>query len=336
MDSELNEGSKVNVQQEDLTPADGVFDLVSWTAPTNMTPQKWAEVGAKLKRQDGAVQWWFGDWWAFGEHKYGARQAMTQAPDWRGPAFQTCAQAARVCRAFATCRRRQVLTFKHHREVVGLPLEQADALLNWAEHNHVSANKLRERVAGDRRSSSNTMTRDEVIAVLMKRCDDEHLSKEAGRRMRYIAMRDLVLARKVVGHEISIDKAYKQIQARARNEREREQTAHNAALAAASSARQSGNGTADLEKNKQLQARSLANAIATLRAVADTRIAPAYLMEQMSNDEKRTVATHTPHVIRFLRYVVNTWANNSQENLNGNDTPTPTSANWPPTTTARQ
>jgi hypothetical protein len=47
--------------------------------------------------------------------------------------FQAAADAAMVCRKFETSRRREVLSFKHHREVSALPPAEADALLDWSE-----------------------------------------------------------------------------------------------------------------------------------------------------------------------------------------------------------
>jgi hypothetical protein len=38
-----------------------------------------------------------------------------------------------VCRKFETSRRREALTFAHHRNVAGLPSEEADRLLDWCE-----------------------------------------------------------------------------------------------------------------------------------------------------------------------------------------------------------
>jgi hypothetical protein len=70
-----------------------------------------------MRCSDHGVSWWIGDWWAFGEQRYGDRKAITEADDWDGPAFQTCADAAMVCRAFETSRRREVLSFTHHAEV---------------------------------------------------------------------------------------------------------------------------------------------------------------------------------------------------------------------------
>ena len=52
--------------------------------------------------------WWSGNWWAFGEHRYGERKAIVTAEDWEGPSYQTCKDAAMVCRAYERSRRRDL------------------------------------------------------------------------------------------------------------------------------------------------------------------------------------------------------------------------------------
>ena len=49
--------------------------------------------------------WAVGDWWAFGEHRYGERAAIVKSAEWEGPAFQTCVDAATVCRRFESTSR---------------------------------------------------------------------------------------------------------------------------------------------------------------------------------------------------------------------------------------
>jgi hypothetical protein len=95
--------------------------------------EQWLEIGAELGRAEDRLQWAIGDWWVYGEHRYGRRKAIVETGDWRGPAFQACMDAGAVARKFETSRRREVLTFSHHREVASLPPAEADALLDWCE-----------------------------------------------------------------------------------------------------------------------------------------------------------------------------------------------------------
>lgn len=116
-----------------LFQAPGKLTAVSLTLPANLPQAEWIKVGLALGRLQAATQWFNGDWWAFGEHRYGDRKAVVDANDWQGPSFQACMNAASVCRAFATSRRREALSFGHHAEVAALPAPEADALLDWVE-----------------------------------------------------------------------------------------------------------------------------------------------------------------------------------------------------------
>lgn len=90
----------------------------------------WVEQGKELNRIGGAIMWWLGDWWAFGESKYGERAAATKELDW---SFSTCAQAGWVASKIETSRRLEVLTWQHHMEVAALsPDEQDQFLSGWS------------------------------------------------------------------------------------------------------------------------------------------------------------------------------------------------------------
>jgi hypothetical protein len=86
---------------------------------------------ANLKGSTGCGRWHSVD----GEQRYGERKAIVDAEEREGPAYQTCRNAASICRAFPleSSRRRELLTFNHHVEVASLPSDEADALLDWCE-----------------------------------------------------------------------------------------------------------------------------------------------------------------------------------------------------------
>jgi len=74
-----------------------------------------------------------GDWWAFGEHKYGERTALVDSENWTELRRQTLMNLASIARAFAPERCRRTLSFRHHIEVVALPADTTDELLDWCE-----------------------------------------------------------------------------------------------------------------------------------------------------------------------------------------------------------
>jgi hypothetical protein len=128
-------------------PRSVIANSTGLTFPAQLTEKDWLEVGRKLGRAGGSLQWWIGDWWAYGEHRYGDRKALVEADDWIGPSFGACMNCATVTRAFTeTSRRREVLPYSHHVEVAALPPAEADLLLDEAEAQGLTIRALRERV----------------------------------------------------------------------------------------------------------------------------------------------------------------------------------------------
>jgi uncharacterized protein (UPF0335 family) len=85
-----------------------------------------------------------------------------------------CADAASVCKALETSRRREALSFTHHREVAALPVKQQEILLDRAEAEGMSTRKLRAEVAQTRaaihsQELSRNRRRDTVRALVRRR-----------------------------------------------------------------------------------------------------------------------------------------------------------------------
>lgn len=130
-----------------LAPADphGVMQLAIWTEtsltlPEDTTYTAWEEFGRVLGRMERSVQWWMGDWWRFGERKWGERAAQAVDSSWD---FQTWANAGWVAGAVETSRRREVLSWSHHAEVAALSPAEQDDWLDRAEAESWSRNDLR-------------------------------------------------------------------------------------------------------------------------------------------------------------------------------------------------
>jgi hypothetical protein len=116
--------------------ADGArITPVGLQLPEHLSVEKWQSIGRGLGQVAEATQWWIGDWWAFGEHKYGERKALVESEEWTGPSYEKCKQAAVVCRAFERLPRRNHLSFGHHAVLASLKLkpELVNELLDWCE-----------------------------------------------------------------------------------------------------------------------------------------------------------------------------------------------------------
>lgn len=129
--------------------------------PKDQTFDEWVETGRNLASANKVLQWWIGDWWAAGSHRYGER-ARVAASGIFGVEFQSLMDLASVCRAFPTSRRRETLSFTHHREVAGLEPTKADELLERAESDGWSTRDIRAEAAVFRKAPAggNTISGD--------------------------------------------------------------------------------------------------------------------------------------------------------------------------------
>src|SRR5262249_159283 len=66
--------------------------------PEDTSFQHWLAVGKHLALADNALAWRIGDWWIYGEHRYGERIAIFRRGGWSGPGFGACRNYATVAR----------------------------------------------------------------------------------------------------------------------------------------------------------------------------------------------------------------------------------------------
>lgn len=105
---------------------------------------EWCEMGRKLCAGGKVINWWIGDWWAYGR-KYG-EGAKAAAEGIFGRAYQTLVNCGNVAQAFGSNRRRLDLSWSHHAEVAALPSIEADGLLDEAEAQGWSKQRQREQL----------------------------------------------------------------------------------------------------------------------------------------------------------------------------------------------
>ena len=110
----------------------------------NTTFDEWSEVGRKLQSAHRSLMWWIGDWLNFGESKYGEK--YTQALETTTYSRQTLKDAAWVAGKIETSRRRDVLTWSHHKEVTALTIEEQEEVLGDAAHYKHTRSEIREQV----------------------------------------------------------------------------------------------------------------------------------------------------------------------------------------------
>jgi hypothetical protein len=159
--------------------------VLSLELPAQTSFDEWVAIGRRLCLGSQAINWHIGDWWAFGNHRYGAR-AKVAAEGIFEREFQTLMNTASVCRSFPTSRRREGLSFSHHAEVASLDPKTADALLDRAEGDGWSRNDLRRNIQSaqsqrQRPVSDNYLIEQKTPEIAMEiAAEAERLGKKLG------------------------------------------------------------------------------------------------------------------------------------------------------------
>jgi N6-adenosine-specific RNA methylase IME4 len=122
----------------------GTLTPVSLELPRNLSAEEWALVGSKLSAIHGAAQWWLGDWVRYGDNKYGEKYA--QYIDAIGLDYQTIADAKWMVGKFEFSRRRENLSWSHHREVAPFDPPTQDELLDVAEEREMDRKEFRDYI----------------------------------------------------------------------------------------------------------------------------------------------------------------------------------------------
>lgn len=131
---------------QNLPALPGAITSVGWTPPQKLPFDDWVKYGKALALCNTAVQWWLGDWWAYGEHHYGER-AQAAAEGIFGKTFGTLRVYGSVARNVKTLMRINVLSFFHHQIVASLKPRQQKKWLARAVKMKWSAAKLRAALA---------------------------------------------------------------------------------------------------------------------------------------------------------------------------------------------
>jgi N6-adenosine-specific RNA methylase IME4 len=122
----------------------GEWTRTGWLAPSGLEYDDWEGIGTVLSAAEGAVHWWIGDWLNYGERKWGEMYA--QAMDETQFSYKTLAADAWVSQSVQFSRRRENLSWSHHREVAALEPQEQDYWLDQAENQDWTRNELRRQV----------------------------------------------------------------------------------------------------------------------------------------------------------------------------------------------
>ncbi len=104
------------------------------------TYEQWLEIGQNLMQATQNIMWWLGDWWNFGDRKYG--ELAAQALNMEIP-YNTFSKASYVANKIPLERRNPELSWTHHSEVASLDSGLQQQYLEKAIDENLSVKALR-------------------------------------------------------------------------------------------------------------------------------------------------------------------------------------------------
>jgi hypothetical protein len=127
----------------------GKITKTGWQLPDNLSLDDWLKCGQALQAVDQSVQFWIGDWWAYGNHAYDER-AKAAAEGLGKRAFSTLKDYGSVARNVERSLRNELLHFNHHRAVAPLEPSEQRRWLDRAVRDNLSVADLRLAIARER------------------------------------------------------------------------------------------------------------------------------------------------------------------------------------------
>lgn len=106
--------------------------------------EQWLECGQFINRAKGAVHFWIGDWLNYGEQQWGEK--YLEAIKTTGYQYQTLADDKWVAARVQFSRRRENLSFDHHKTIAGLDAEEQEVLLKDAVEKKLDSKTFRKYV----------------------------------------------------------------------------------------------------------------------------------------------------------------------------------------------
>lgn len=108
----------------------------------NISFEQWEHCGEWIKRANGSVHFWLGDWLNYGEKKWGEK--YSQVLEDTGIDYGVLRNDAYVAGKVDLSRRRDNLSFAHHQDIADLRPEEQEKLLDIAEKEKINSKDFRK------------------------------------------------------------------------------------------------------------------------------------------------------------------------------------------------
>ena len=145
------------------------FTPLGLVMPEDMTLDGWASIGKRLCRAGHMIQWWLGDWAAFGERRYGQLKEFAELNELD---YGYLRNLAWVSQKVEASRRRDNLDWAYHQEVAPLPPKDQERWLEKAAVEGFAKAELRQRIRMSKGERCALDRDGPATKSALKSCDD--------------------------------------------------------------------------------------------------------------------------------------------------------------------
>jgi hypothetical protein len=161
---ERRTGTRLSSEQETALGLPGTVTPRGLQLPGELTFEDWQSVGQTLQVIAGASLWWIGDWYLFGEDRFGESAAQAIGDD-TGYSARTVQQAAWVSSRFPISSRLESVPWSTHMALAAVEDESERVrILELAAKERWTREQARERVR-NRKAVVPAVTQDEGRSV---------------------------------------------------------------------------------------------------------------------------------------------------------------------------
>lgn len=123
----------------------GLLESDRYVLPPALPFERWQQIGVTLQQMHRSINWWIGDWLAYGEDHYG-EDAYQAVQEITGRGDESLGQTVWIARTYPPHLRIDGVSWTHHRTVADLdPVERSELLLTAAREGW-STRVLRDEV----------------------------------------------------------------------------------------------------------------------------------------------------------------------------------------------
>jgi hypothetical protein len=153
----------------ELSKSGANFSALGLTLPEELPVENWVHLGQQLNRSNQLVNWWMGDWAAYGQRKYGRLKEFAEA---NGIDYGYLRDMVWVSESVELSPRRDNLEWTFYRDIASLPPKDQTKWINRIVENKLTRSQLRTQIRQSKGETNGLVSEGQTLKLLSKFHDD--------------------------------------------------------------------------------------------------------------------------------------------------------------------